>query len=72
MSVRLALKEILILSFLQRVLSLPTEKREGGRKGRWGRVCRMEKKNKGNVTDLLFQGLSPKNILITIGKDWTK
>lgn len=44
--VSLTLKEILVASSLQQALSLPTEHREGSRsrKGRRGRVCRMEKK----------------------------
>ena len=58
--VKLPLKELLVVSSLQKALSLPAEKREGNRKGRRGRVSRMEKKKKrrGNIIDLLFQGLS--------------
>jgi len=44
LSVKLPLKELLVVSSLQKALSLPTEKREGNRKGRRGRVSRMEKK----------------------------
>lgn len=49
MPVRLPLKELLVVSSLQKALSLPTEKREGNKKGRRGRVSRMEKKKEEEI-----------------------
>lgn len=68
MPVRLALKEILAVSSLQRALSLPTEKRKEAEKEGRGRSAGWKKKNRGNIIDLLFQGLSLRTILIAIGK----
>lgn len=66
--VRLPLKELLVVSSLQKALSLPTEKREGNKKGRRRRVSRMEKKKKRKYNRLIVSRAFPRTILIAIGK----
>lgn len=68
MPVRLPLKELLVVSSLQKALSLPTEKREGNKKGRRRRVSRMEKKKKRKYNRLIVSRAFPRTILIAIGK----
>lgn len=44
MLLRLVVKEILLASFLQKVKYLPTEKREGSKKGEWRKFSRIERR----------------------------
>lgn len=49
MPVRLPLKELLVVSSLQKALSLPTEKREGNKKGRRGESAGWKKKKEEEI-----------------------
>lgn len=70
LSVRLALEKLLVVSLLQSITSSNREKgRKQQRKEKEGLQDGKKKKNRGNMIDLLFQGLSPRTILTAIGKD---
>lgn len=68
MTTRLALKKLLVVSLLQSIVSSNREKGRKRQRKAEEDLQDGKKKKRGNMIDLFFQGLSPRTILIAIGK----